>query len=205
MDYGHQNYLDILSSRRNIVSRALERLERRVADVLYQKQKWFKWVRQCQDEEEAVRENEKKKVKKEAALFKRHVQDVEARMRELRAKEDLKGQEAYLDEVYKARLSEEQEAEWDPIEDVIEDERGNYVDLIKHILPMTEAVNDSEMVEKSVMAPDVVVEGESNNSAANTKTSKKSRKLTQKPWPIVVPRSFPTYQLMIQHPKFANV
>ena len=154
----------------------MERLERRVGDVLYQKQKWFKWVRQCQDEEEAARENEKKKVKKEAALFKRHVQDVQSRMRKLRAKEDLKRQEAYLDEAYKARLSEEQEAEWDPIEDVIEDERGNYVDLIKHILLMTEAVHDSEIIEKSVAVPDVAVEGESNNSAANTKTSKKSRK-----------------------------
>ena len=38
-DYGHQNYLDTLSNQRFIVVRALERLERRVGEVLYQKQR----------------------------------------------------------------------------------------------------------------------------------------------------------------------
>lgn len=143
LDYGHEQYLSTLSSRRFIVVRALESLERRVSEVLYKKQKWFKWVRQCQEEEETARETEKKKIKKEAALFRRHVKDVQARMKELRAKEDLKRQEAYLDEAYNARLSEEeQEAQWDPIEEVIEDERGNYIDLIKHILLLTESVED---------------------------------------------------------------
>lgn len=41
LDYGHQNYIDILSSRRSITVRALERLECRVGSVLYKKQKWF--------------------------------------------------------------------------------------------------------------------------------------------------------------------
>ncbi|KAL8721649.1 MAG: hypothetical protein Q9225_001698 [Loekoesia sp. 1 TL-2023] len=142
LDYGHQKYLDNLSNHRFIVVRALERLERRVSEVLYNKQKWFKWVRECQDEEETARENEKKKVKKEAALFKRHIKDVQARMRALRAKEELKRQEAYLEEAYNTRLSEEeQEAEWDPIEDVLDDKRGNYIDLIKHILLLTESVD----------------------------------------------------------------
>ncbi len=177
MDYGHQNYLDILSSRRSIVIRALERLERRVGDVLYQKQKWFKWVRQCQDEEEVARENEKKKVKKEATLFKRHMKDVQSRMRELRAKEDLKRQEAYLDEAYSTRLSEEeQEAEWDPIEEVIEDERGNYVDLIKHILLMTEAIDDTEVATKAELTFDGGAEGEVSRSTPVSKASKKSKK-----------------------------
>ncbi|KAL8800251.1 MAG: hypothetical protein Q9182_005307 [Xanthomendoza sp. 2 TL-2023] len=99
LDYGHENYLNILSSRRFIVVRALERLERRVGEVLYKKQKWFK--------------------------------------------KTLKRQEAFLDEAYNSRLSEEeQEAEWDPIEDVITDERGNYIDLIKHILLLTESVDE---------------------------------------------------------------
>ena len=144
VDYGHQHYLDQLSSRKNIVSRALENIERRVAEVLYEKRKWFKWVRQCQDAEDTARESEKKKVKKEAALFRKHVQDIQARMQELRAKESLKQQEAYLEEAYHSRLSEEElEAKWDPIEDVIDDKRGNYIDLIKHILLLTESVEDT--------------------------------------------------------------
>ena len=40
LDYGHQHYLDTLSNQRFIVVRALERLERRVVEVLYEKQKW---------------------------------------------------------------------------------------------------------------------------------------------------------------------
>lgn len=183
MDYGHQNYLDILSSRRSIVVRALERLERRVGEVLYQKQKWFTWVRQCQDDEETARENEKKRIKKEAALFKRHMKDEQSRMRELRAKEDIKRQETYLDEAYNTRLSEEeQEAEWDPIEDVIEDERGNYIDPIKHILLLTEAVEDGKEGSKPEASANgaTAIEAGSSTAVTGTTSSKKSKKSKQK-------------------------
>ena len=177
LDYGHQNYLDVLSSRRTVMIRALERLERRVGAVLYTQQKWFKWVRQCQDDEETARENEKKKVKKEAALFKKHMKDVQFRMRELRAREDIKRQETYLDDAYNARLSqEEQEAEWDPIEDVIEDERGNYVDLIKHILLMTESVDASENFSQAEVSFDGATEGEVTTKISSSPVSKKSKK-----------------------------
>lgn len=175
LDYGHQHYLDTLSNRRFIVVRALERLERRVSEVLYEKQKWFKWVRDCQDEEDAARENEKKKVKREAALFKRHVKDVQARMRALRAREDLKRQEDYLDEAYNTRLSEEeQEAQWDPIEDVIEDERGNYIDMIKHILLLTESVDDVQGKDSGENSAQGGTEETSSSSKA-TKKGKKSK------------------------------
>ncbi|KAL8979797.1 MAG: hypothetical protein Q9205_004956 [Flavoplaca limonia] len=174
LDYGHEQYLSTLSSRRFIVVRALESLERRVSEVLYKKQKWFKWVRQCQEEEETARETEKKKIKKEAALFRRHVKDVQARMKELRAKEDLKRQEAYLDEAYNARLSEEeQEAQWDPIEDVIEDERGNYIDLIKHILLLTESVEDDAPKTKS---SNNGIQAEETDASPSTIAAKKSKK-----------------------------
>ena len=159
------------------MARALERLERRVADVLFQKQKWLKWVRQRQDDEETARENKKRKVKKEATLSKKHMKDLQLRMRELRAKEDLKRQEVYLTEVYNARLSEEeQEAEWDPIEDVIKDEHGNYVDLIKHILLMTESVDDVQAVGKAEVSFDGGTEGEVKIATPSNGTLKKSKK-----------------------------
>ena len=137
LDYGHQNYLDNLQSQKFIVLRALERLERRTAEVLYKQEKWFSWVRQCQDEEEAHREKEIKRVKRESALVKRHWKELKLRMNDLRSKEDARRQENYLDEVYRARMSEskqEEEANWDPIEEVIENERGNFLDLIRHFL-----------------------------------------------------------------------
>ena len=181
LDYGHQHYLDTLSNRKFIVVRALERLERRTAEVLYKKNKWFSWVRQVQDLEEMQRESEKKRVKKEAALFKRHIKDRQLRMRDLRAKEDAKRSEAFLEEAYKERMSkEEEDAHWDPIDDVIEDERGNYVDLIKHILLMTE---DTSGVEE-MSAPDQAPNG--NNEAGlyvesnAPKSSKKAKKSKQK-------------------------
>ncbi len=177
LDYGHQHYLDNLSSRRFTVLRALERLERRAVEILYKKRKWFQWVRECQDEEETVRENEKKQVKKEAALFKRYSKEVQARLRELKAKEDIKRQEAYLEAVYNTKLStEQQEAEWDPIEEVIEYERGNYIDLIKHILLLTESVDDAGITDTSRGLNEI----DQNTTAPGTDPSKKVKRTKPK-------------------------
>ena len=181
LDYGHQHYLDTLSNRKFIVLRALERLERRAAEVLYQKRKWFSWVRQAQDLEETQRESEKKRTKKDAALFKRHAKDMQLRVRDLRAREDAKRSEAFLDQAYEDRTSEEEEdAHWDPIEDVMEDERGNYVDLIKHILLMTENTSTDKDTKTPEPGPsrdaEVIPPTESNTA----KTSKKAKKSKQK-------------------------
>ena len=133
-DYGHEKFLNQLQNDRVTVTRALERIERRTAEILYQKQKWFKWVRQCQDEEEAHREKEQKRVKQEAALFRRHWKEFQQRLKNLRAKEDQKKQDALLEEMYKKRLAEqeedEDESDWDPIEDVLEDNRGNFIGML---------------------------------------------------------------------------
>lgn len=133
-DYGHQKYLDQLHNERTIVNRALERIERRTAEILYKKQRWFKWVRQCQDEEEAHRDKEQKKVRQEAALFKRHWKEVQKRMKELRMKEEQKMQNAALENAYVERFAQqeevdEDESDWDPIEDVLEDQREKFIGI----------------------------------------------------------------------------
>ena len=181
LDYGHQHYLDALSNRKFIVVRALERLERRTAEVLYKKHNWFSWVRQVQDLEETQRESEKKRVKKEAALFKRHAKERQLRMRDLRAREDTKRSEAFLEEVYKERMSEEEEdAHWDPIEDVIEDERGNYIDLIKHILLMTEDISGDHETKAVESTPNGDAEAGPSIESNAPKSSKKAKKSKQK-------------------------
>ena len=181
LDYGHQHYLDTLSNRKFIVLRALERLERRTAEVLYKKTKWFSWVRQVQDLEEAQRESEKKRIKREAALFKRHAKDRKLRMRDLRAKEDAKRSEAFLEEAYKERMSEEEEnAHWDPIEDVIEDERGNYIDLIKHILLMTDDTSGNQETNGPNSASIGSADAEPSTESKAPRVSKKARKSKQK-------------------------
>lgn len=181
LDYGHQHYLDTLSNRKFIVVRALERLERRTAEVLYKKHKWFSWVRQVQDLEETQRESEKKTVKKEAALFKRHIKDRQLRMRDLRAREDAKRSEAFLEEAYRERMSEEEEdAHWDPIEDVIDDERGNYIDLIKHILLMTEDTSGDHETKTLEPVPNGDADAGPSIEASATKSSKKAKKSKSK-------------------------
>ena len=139
MDYGHQAYLDKLQNERTTTLRALEHLERRTVEVLYKQQKWLNWVLGCQDEEERQRDNEKKQIKKEAALFKRHWKDVEARMQEKRNTENERMQGEYLNRVYEERMamadmSDEDASEWDPIEDSVEEERGSFIDMVKQLL-----------------------------------------------------------------------
>lgn len=139
MDYGHQAYLDKLSSQRYTILQALERLEKRTAEVLYQKQLWFTWVRKVQDEEDAAREKEQKKVKQEAALFKRHWETLKARVDLRRKREEEKRQEAYLEKAYQKRMgmaSDSDDESWDPIEDIAQDNRDRYIDLIKNFLWM---------------------------------------------------------------------
>lgn len=53
-------------------------------------------------------------------------------------KEDLKRQEDYLEEAFKARMNLEEDNAWDPIEDVVEDERGSHVDMLKLFLFMND-------------------------------------------------------------------
>ncbi|KAH7161235.1 hypothetical protein EDB81DRAFT_879566 [Dactylonectria macrodidyma] len=140
MDYGHQVYLDKLISQRHTVLLALGRVEKRTAYVLYQNEQWFKWVREIQAQREAAGEKEQKKVKQEAALFKRNWKQLQAQLKLKREKEDQKRQDAFLEEAYQERMksisAEEAEGDeaWDPIEDMTQDDRDRYIDLIKHFL-----------------------------------------------------------------------
>lgn len=121
---------------------ALLSLERRMGEVLYQKQSWFKWVRQKQDDEESYRESEKKKTRLEAALFKRHRAQAKLRMKEFQMKESLQRQDEYLEAALKERISLEEESGWDPIDEVVEDDHRKYIDMIKVFLLLEETVED---------------------------------------------------------------
>ena len=144
MDYGHQHFLDNLANQKSIVARAIERVTRRLADVLFEKQKWFDWVRRVQDEDDAHRAKEKERVKQEAILFQRHWKAVEARKQLQREKENAKRQEKYLEKAYQHRLvlnEQEVDEEWDPIEDVVEYDRGSFVDILLYFVWQHEATD----------------------------------------------------------------
>lgn len=178
MDYGHQHYLDVLQSQKHIVVGTLERLERRTAEVLYKQQKWFKWVRERQNREEQQRDNESKRIKREAQLFKRHWKEMEARMKRLRSKEEAQRQEEYLERIYNERKSQEGEAadsEWDPIEEVVENNRGNFIELIKHFLWQDLSETKSpEVASKSEGTNDA--QGEESTVATKATKGSKSKK-----------------------------
>jgi hypothetical protein len=141
-DYGHARFLEALQAQKTFTVRALERLERQTAEVLYKQEKWFTWVRECQDGEEKSREKEQKKVRMEAAMFQRHWKAAHLRARDMKAKEDKMRQDAFLEMVYKEQLAErekngeggvedEDEMVWDPVEDVLEDNRGSYLGMLR--------------------------------------------------------------------------
>ena len=54
-------------------------------------------------------------------------------------KEDKKKQDAYLEQVYKERLAEQEpqddddNMDWDPIEDMLEDSRGSFVGMLNFL------------------------------------------------------------------------
>ncbi|KAF1830577.1 hypothetical protein BDW02DRAFT_558680 [Decorospora gaudefroyi] len=179
-DYGHEKYLDRLQNDRYNMIRALERLGRQAATIMYEKKQWFNWIKQCQEKEDREAENESKKVKLESLLFKRHQKEVARHQREMRSKEDKKRQEQFLNEVYTQRLSEmseEEQEEWDPIHDVYGYERDNYVDLIRFFLML----EDEEQIDESPVAPDASQpEGSSEVNPIEKAVSKSAKKRARK-------------------------
>ena len=151
MDYGHEKYLNSLITERRTVSGALYRCYQRMAHLAFQKQRWFKWAKECQEEEDQRRETEQKKIKREAALFRRQAKELDRRVRQRRAEENARRQEDFLERAYQENLAERagdsNDEDWDPIEDVLENERETYIDLIKYCSwideqPDEEAITD---------------------------------------------------------------
>ncbi|KAL9095335.1 MAG: hypothetical protein Q9165_002206 [Trypethelium subeluteriae] len=143
MDYGHQAYLDKLNNDRKTTLRALESIERRLVEVIYKQQKWVDWVRQCQDEEDQQKDNEKQKIKKDAALFKKHQKEIDTRREQTKKVELAMMQDRFLDQAYQERvaeMSEDELSKWDPIEDFIENERSSFVDIVKRLLWLEDGV-----------------------------------------------------------------
>ena len=173
-----QHYLDNLQNQKFIVNHALEQLERRKAAILYEKENWFQWVRERQDEEEAQRENEKKKIRREAALWKRHWKLFQSRMKTLSERENEKRQDEFLSQAYNERISAEEAEMWDPIEDLVEDERGSYLDMVKMFL-MRELECEAENIGSKPMDEEAPCSGALTTTDAKS-ANKKSRKKSQK-------------------------
>ncbi|KAJ4369485.1 hypothetical protein N0V86_009320 [Didymella sp. IMI 355093] len=177
-DYGHQKYLDKLLNDKQNMTKALEKLGKRAAAVMYEQKQWFNWVKETQAKEEKEGETESRKVKLESLLFQRHQKELKRQQREMQAREAQKQQEQYLDETYKQRLSdmsEEEQDDWDPIKDVYGYERDNYVELIKYFL-MLKDQEPNDATEDAPTEFDVPRVDDASASAAPAKALSKSAK-----------------------------
>ncbi|KAI1620384.1 hypothetical protein EDD37DRAFT_177569 [Exophiala viscosa] len=182
MDYGHEKFLSSLVTQKLTVLKALERVVQRMAEVMYQQRKWFEWARECQDEEDKQRENEQKKIKREAALFRRQAKGLHRRMREAKAEEDARRQEQFLEKAYQERLAAEAGQEsWDPLEDVVEYERGSHVHLIKHFLWMDDQHTNGEEVDCAETAERPADSVSVPEAPADTQMSTSTNESTPKP------------------------
>lgn len=184
VDYGHQSYIDTLVNGRHVALRALERVGRRTAEVLYQQEKWFRWEKDTQDAEEANREKEQKKVKQDAAMFRRHWNKLQTRLRNQQEKEEKQRQDAYLESVYQERLKSMASDEvhdvdmegWDPIEYAIDDQHGRYIDLIKHFLWLEIEDETERTGDHSAKNVSDVLETAASDAQAPSKSKKKKGK-----------------------------
>ena len=137
-----------------------------------------------QDEEETHRESEKKKIRRKAALRKRTLGQFKLRMKELRHKEDLKRQDEFLEQAYRESLivDEEEEASWDPIEDIMEADRSTYADLINLFLMIHDKVAEEVVSErKSSGEPNDSIGDPSASARKSAKKIQTSEAPTQRP------------------------
>ncbi|KAM0547481.1 hypothetical protein ACHAPJ_010354 [Fusarium lateritium] len=160
----------------------MEGAAKRVTQVLFEKEKWSGWVRDVQDEEEANRDKEQKKLKQEAALFKRHMKQLEARLNRMRQKEEQKRQDAFLEDAYKERMAmledETDDEAWDPIEDLEDDKWNRYFDLIKHFLWMdlSDLANDDHTSIDPPSSSEVATPAPAEEPEALSRRNKKIKK-----------------------------
>jgi hypothetical protein len=178
-DYGHEKYLDKLQNERYVMVKALEKLGKRATALMHEQEQWYDWVKKAHEEEEKHSETESKKVKLESLLFKRHLNEVTRYQREVKSREAKKQQEEFLEQAYIQRvseMSEKEQDEWDPIQDVYGYERYQYVDLIKFFLMLEDRErlnNDSDMPE---LAKDVDHSTPAPDGKALSKSAKKRAK-----------------------------
>jgi hypothetical protein len=144
---------------------------------MYKQKQWYDWVKKCQEKEEQQRDTESRKVKLESMLFRRHQKEVDRHQREVRAREDKKREEEFLDQVYTQRLSamsEQEQDDWDPVKDVFGYERDNYVDLIKYFLMLEDEDEDTSAEPDD--SKDMLTTEDGNESQQAEKSLSKSAK-----------------------------
>ncbi|KAH9904801.1 hypothetical protein F4778DRAFT_789526 [Xylariomycetidae sp. FL2044] len=188
LDYGHKAWVDKLVQQRHTAEGAMFRLTKRYQSVRYENEIWFLWVAERQREQDDHEEKLKKKIKLEAAMFRRHLKLMEESAERRRAKEKRRQQHIDLKRAFQKRLtlddmSDEALDEFDPIEDIVEDSRARYIDLILHFLWLddeTVAEQQEEKVDDFEAAAKALVEGHTPTSKPKTKNKAKSKAKNKK-------------------------
>lgn len=183
LDYGHKAFVDKLVQQRHTVENALNRLVKRYQQVAYHNEKWFQWVAERQKEQDASEEKLKKKVKLEAAMFRRHLRQVEERLDRRRVKERKRRQDADLERAFQERLTlaDVSDAD-DPIDNLVDDSRSRYIELIMHFLWMDDQDGDEESPvmdfeeTAETLAQQLAAGGGKNQKKSKSKSKSKKKK-----------------------------
>lgn len=118
-DFGHQNYLNWPGTGKNLLVKALKKVELRMVALRYEHEQWYSWVRNLQANEERRSVSEKERVMAAAELEKKQ----KANILILKAEEENKHCEAL-----------ENEEVWDPLEFSIGVVRMGYIALVRTLL-----------------------------------------------------------------------
>ncbi|TVY65640.1 hypothetical protein LSUE1_G006522 [Lachnellula suecica] len=118
----------------------------------------------------------------EAALFKRHWKAAQHKLEQSRPKEDKRRQDAFLKKAYRESLAEDtgedaDDIDWDPIEDILEDNRSSFVDLVQHFPWICPNGQHPERIDPLPAIPSAVNENAaaSPQETATTPASRKSK------------------------------
>ena len=115
-------------------------------------------------------------------------------------KQDAVLEQAYLDSL-SLKEREEQEAEWDPMEAVMEDERASYIDLIRHFLFLTDETQSSSDEDAtggdaapSGFQPNSSTQGATSNGqngphTTQSKSRRQKKKATKIDEPVIIART----------------
>ena len=167
-DYGHQHYIDNLQNQRHY-STCNGKLGETDWRGAFHAVKMVRWARELQDEEEKSRDNEKMKMKKEASMFKRYWSKLEAQAKEMKEKEDLNHQEEFLEETYQEQMSlkEGKNVDWDPIENVVENERATFIETVNLFLMLKDDIpgSDAQLPGKMAVSESMAKKGKPQKQA----------------------------------------
>ncbi|KAF2668818.1 hypothetical protein BT63DRAFT_286330 [Microthyrium microscopicum] len=150
---GHAKYVEYLKTDKNSTLRALQNLLARIDEVTWENEQWYAWVKEQQQLEAVLEDEELRKVKDENKLYQQHLKAVKIflskshRKQEERKNEDI---EEIWEMTMTTRFGSNKET-WDLVEAALAEERADCIEMIKLFLWLA----DEDQNPKPLVVPPV--------------------------------------------------